>query len=510
LPSDIDAKQRTAWDEVRSRRTAWGVFGLQVTSNGIGVLVVALYFWLLYPSKDELGPQNLNLLAFGVWVAMLLVLAVPPNVYLLKRGISWVQEMRPPTSTERKILFGLPTAETLSAFVSWIGGAVIFGLINEDVARTSIGIALAGLVTCTMLYLQLEGYLRPLFALSLRNAPVPKDRRDVFPRLMLAWLLGSAVPLLAIGLVSVISPGELDAERLAWITAIGALAGGIVMALAARSVLRPIERIRDGLLQVEQGDLNVELPVDDLGELGRLTEGVNNLAAGLREREQLRETFARQVGQANLADLELAAGGPTGVGERREVTVLFVDLTGYTTFSEKHEPEEVVDMLNRFFSVVVAVVNREGGWINKFEGDAALCIFGAPRDQPDHALRALRAGAAIPDELEQKGGMLRARVGLATGEVIAGFIGTHERHEYTVIGDVVNVAARLCDAARDQSSGVLADESTVGSVGVADGWKETGRIAMKGRSERVTAFTLDHSEHTGANRSLLGWIPRVR
>ena len=96
----------------------------------------------------------------------------------------------------------------------------------------------------------------------------------------------------------------------------------------------------------------------------------------MREREELRELFGRQVGQADLADMAFA-GRTVGQGTRREVTVLFVDLRGYTRYSERHEPEEVVAMLNRFFRVVVAVVNREGGWINKFEGDAALCLFGA-------------------------------------------------------------------------------------------------------------------------------------
>ena len=99
--------------------------------------------------------------------------------------------------------------------------------------------------------------------------------------------------------------------------------------------------------------------------------------------------------------------------------------------------------------------------MNKFEGDAALCIFGAPQDQPDHAMRALRAAEALPHELEHGGGPLEAGIGVASGEVLAGFVGTAERYEYTVIGDVVNLASRLCEAAKEQPSGVLASATTV-------------------------------------------------
>ena len=217
---------------------------------------------------------------------------------------------------------------------------------------------------------------------------------------------------------------------------------------------------------------------------------MNHLAAGIREREELRDLFHRQVGQAGLADLVPAGEEPTAMGEQREVTVLFVDLRGYTRFAERHAPKEVVAMLNRFFRVVVAVVNREGGWVNKFEGDAALCIFGAPQDQPDHAMRALRAAEALPHELEHSGGPLEVGIGVASGEVLAGFVGTAERYEYTVIGDVVNLASRLCEAAKEQPSGVLASATTVDMSGSREGWKPSGRINVRGRRERATVFTL--------------------
>jgi len=473
---------------VRARSAVLGMVRLQLTANGLGVLVVLLYFWLLLPGPELGGGGDLNAVVFGTYLAVMLVVALPVNAALLHRAVRWVRENRAPGVRERKLLFSLPTAETASALVSWFGAAVLFGWINDDIQRVAVGIALAGVVTCTLLYLLLEGHFRPLFALALRNAELPEDRRDVGPRLMLAWILGSGVPLLAIAFTNLISPVPLDPGRLAWLATASALAGGVVMFVAARSVTRPVLRIRDGLRRIEQGDLDHELPIDDLGELGRLAEGVNHLAAGLREREELRDLFGRQVGRADLVELALSGNE----GEQREVTVLFVDLRGYTRFAERHTPAEVVAVLNRFFGAVVAVVNREGGWVNKFEGDAALCIFGAPQLLEDHAARALRAARSLPRELEQGAGPLAAGIGVATGEVLAGFVGTPERFEYTVIGDVVNVAARLCEAAKDDDAGVFAAASSVAAAAATgddtSGWESAGRIGVRGRSGRAEVF----------------------
>lgn len=477
--------------EVRARSTVRGVVRLQILANSLGVAAVIAYFRFLFPvqAQSEMGDFDLNVVVFGTYLAAMILLALPLNALVLRRTVVWVREGTVPTDRQRKLLFSLPTFETLSALLSWIGAAVLFGVVNSDVQRVSVGIALAGVVTCTLLYLLLEGHFRPLYALALLDADLPEDRRDVLPRLMLAWVLGSGVPLIAVSLSSFIGPEPLDGRRLAWIAAISFIAGGVVMGVAATSVARPLLRVRDAMRQIERGELDVHVPVDDLGELGRLAEGVNNLADGIREREALRELFNRQVGQAGLADLALTAGGPV-VGERREVTVLFVDLRGYTRFAETHPPEAVVAMLNRFFRIVVAVVNREGGWVNKFEGDAALCLFGAPQDQPDHADRALRAAAALPRELSRADDVLSAGIGVASGGVLAGFVGTAERFEYTVIGDVVNLASRLCDEAKSTRGGVLASASTLDEASQGDQWASAGDLTIRGRLGKAKVFAL--------------------
>ena len=472
----------------RARATISGVLWLQVLANGTGAAVVALYLRFLFPGPPDAGRTELNLLIFTLFLGVTLLVGLPINVLVLRRAVTWVRDARPPSAKERWFVFRLPLFETLASLVTWLGAAVIFGFINTTQQRVSLAIALSGLVTCTLLYMLLEAHFRPVYALALVDADLPEGRRDVFPRLMLAWFLGSGLPLLGRGLSPLAGETTMDKTRLPWLGLAGIIGGGAVMWAAAVSISRPLGDVRDALHRVELGDLDTTIPVDDLGELGQLAEGVNHLVVGLREREQIRELFGQQVGQAALA--ELTQAGPDQGSDRREVTVLFVDLQGYTRFSERHTPEEVVAMLNRFFRAVVAIVNREGGWVNKFEGDAALCIFGAPALQPDHASRALRAASALPRELSRIADVLPAGIGVASGEVLAGFVGTAERYEYTVIGDVVNLAARLCDLAKDQRSGVLADLATVAAAGGPEEWLDVGKVRVRGRRERAQVATL--------------------
>lgn len=487
-PSSADPAVALAKSRVRLR----GVMAYQATANAIGVAAVAGYFGFLYPTDSEIGlnRSGVNLVAFGLYVLAMVLLGIPLHVVLIKRAAGWVWEGRRPTDTERRRLFNLPLAQTSGALISWVGASILFGVVNYRADRIAIAIFFAGVVTCTLLYLLLEGHFRPVFALALRDADLPADRRDVLPRLMLAWMLGSGVPLAAIGLSPLLSKVPMDARRLGWLAAACIFGGGLVMGVAARSVARPLNRIREALKEIEQGNPDTWVPIDDLGELGRLAEGVNDLAAGIREREELRDVFRRQVGQAGFADMDIDMSSAIRPSARREVTVLFVDLRGYTRFAEMNPPESVVAMLNRFFAIVVSVVTREGGWINKFEGDAALCLFGAPQDQPDHADRAMRAAAALPGELARAHGVPGAGIGVATGQVISGFIGTPERFEYTVIGDVVNLASRLCDEAKETDKGVLAAAESYHAAVHRDDWRPAGRIAIRGRQARAVVYTV--------------------
>ncbi|HZK31739.1 MAG TPA: adenylate/guanylate cyclase domain-containing protein, partial [Corynebacterium sp.] len=170
-------------------------------------------------------------------------------------------------------------------------------------------------------------------------------------------------------------------------------------------------------------------------------------------------------------------------GEDRRVAVIFVDVIGSTTFAVNHSPEEVVSELNNFFDVVVEVVHRNRGVINKFQGDAALAIFGAPLNLNDATSHALTAARELRTEL--RGLRLEAGIGVAAGHVVAGHIGGHDRFEYTVIGDAVNQAARLTELAKDTPGRILTNMSTLRSANEAERarWTALKSIELRGRHQ---------------------------
>lgn len=478
----------------QARSTVRGVLVLQLLANGAGALVVVVYLRLLFPVALPDGGRALgiNLTAFTIYLGVTVIVAIPVNAVVLHRNVGWVRAGRDPSWVERLKVLTLPFFETVSAFLAWVGAAVLFGVLNDRGTRVSVGIVLAGLITCSLLYLLLERHFRPVFALALEHATLPPNRREILPRLMLAWLLGSAVPLVALGMAAINVPSDQLAglgTQVAVATAVSVIAAGLVMRAAATAVALPVEEVRSAMARVEEGDLGVEVRVTNVGELGRLQAGFNAMVAGLREGRQLRDLLGRQIG-GQVVEHQLLTGDALG-GEAREVSVLFVDLAGFTAFAERHEPTQVITELNRFFAIVVSAVMAEGGMVNKFEGDAALCIFGAPADLPGHQARALRAAVRIPEVVHRQLPSVGVGVGVATGTVVAGHLGTRERFEYTVIGDAVNLAARLADLAKVHPGNALATVTTVTAAGPdASSWCPLGPLTVRGRQAPVEVAEL--------------------
>jgi adenylate cyclase len=202
---------------------------------------------------------------------------------------------------------------------------------------------------------------------------------------------------------------------------------------------------------------------------------------GLQEREQVRELFGRYVGD-EVARRALEKKPELG-GENRQVGVIFVDVIGSTGFAVSRSPQEVVKALNTFFDVVVDVVHRNRGIINKFEGDAALAVFGAPLPLDDIAGHCLAAARELKQELD--GQELPAGIGVSVGNVVAGHIGAKDRFEYTVIGDAVNSAARLTELAKETPGRVLTSAATVRQANEPEQarWTMMKSVELRGRRE---------------------------
>jgi adenylate cyclase len=238
--------------------------------------------------------------------------------------------------------------------------------------------------------------------------------------------------------------------------------------------------------RVERGDLDAEVVVYDGTELGLLQAGFNHMVEQLRERERLRDLFGRHVG-TDVAQRAMSSEFALG-GERCEATVMFVDIIGSTALTQRRDADAVVAILNSFFDSVVRVIAVEGGFVNKFQGDGALCVFGAPVQQHDHAVRGLRAARALADELAPNP-EIAAAIGVSSGEVVAGNVGAADRYEFTVIGDAVNEAARLTEQAKLRNTHILVSDRTIAAARAGnDGWIAGETLQLRGRSEPTRTY----------------------
>jgi class 3 adenylate cyclase len=235
--------------------------------------------------------------------------------------------------------------------------------------------------------------------------------------------------------------------------------------------------------------------VYDSSEIGVLQSGFNDMAAEIAERELLRDLFGRHVGH-DVAKHALR-NGTAFTGNVCQAGVVFVDLAGYTALAADNPPDRVAAVLNAFFHIVVDVIDNHGGYVNKFEGDAALAIFGAPLTLDNPAGKALTAARSLRDALKAHRDVPDFGIGVTHGRVFAGNIGAEGRYEYTVIGDPVNEAARLSDLAKNRAGRLLASAIAVSDGGPAEGahWQVGGDVMLRGRRQATTLAEPAHLIH---------------
>jgi adenylate cyclase len=412
------------------------------------------------------------------------------------RTLRWLRDGTMPSPADARRALRMPSDLAVIAVVLWVlGGAAIAvaaAAVGEDAPTVSGicgGIVLAALASAGLTYLLTSRFNQPVARLALAACP-PREVPilGVRWRLLLIWVLTSAVPVVGLVLVLTAPHGKTHIIAAGVVVCVVTLVvGGLATALAARAIGEPLRGIVDALRDVGQGRLDVAVEIEDGGEIGLLQAGFNEMVAGLRERERIQDLFGRHVGPA-VAE-QAISDGVTLSGEARDVVALFVDITGSTRLTRETDPPEFVRMLNRFFEVVVEEVADNGGLLNKFEGDAALCVFGAPAPLPDPATAALRAARRIRDRVAAMG-ELEIGIGVAAGPVIAGQIGTASRLEYTVIGDAVNEAARLTDLAKRVEGRILASEDAVTAADEAEraNWVRGRVLRLRGREAPTRSY----------------------
>ncbi|HYF24943.1 MAG TPA: adenylate/guanylate cyclase domain-containing protein [Baekduia sp.] len=464
-----------------------------VVAGGLGLLA-------LYVPDIEAGVFWRIFLVCQVLVAIENVLAIHTAWRLVRPADAW---LRGDGSPERAIaawraLAGLP----LRFVRHWRALPVVLNVVPVSVYVTlelgeplwpsvlavALGAAVVLLYGIFLRFFALELIMRPVLERVCEDLPDGAELGQA--TVPLAWRLMVALPAMNIvtGVVAVgfSSPDE-GLETLGVGVVVTILVSFTISfelaLLVLRSILEPIQDLQRGTLRVARGDFGTRVPVLGSDEVGRLAGDFNQMARRLEERERLHEAFGAFVAP-ELADRVLAEGTVLE-GEEVEVTVLFLDIRGFTAFAEHTSAREVVQRLNDFYDRVVPILHRHGGHANKFVGDGLLGVFGAPDRLADHADAAVAAALEIA-RMVRESDTLRIGIGVNSGPVLAGTIGGGGRVEFTVIGDPVNTAARVEALTRETGDDVLITSATRALLRADHGpFESRGTVEVKGRREPV-------------------------
>lgn len=495
---------RLAYERLGPRYPPAALVALFALAYAIGLFGVGLL--RLY---QDMSDADLAIVA-GVVVALVLlenVLGLRVALRLIAPARPWLEGDRSPEAATRAwvALAGLPVN-----FVTrgrWI--AVLFNVVPvalfvtlllglEPVAFAILGAGAAVLLVYGVMlrWFGMEVLLRPV--LREVSCDLPDEGALHVASVPLRWKLLLTIPAMNVVtgvLVSGISSAR-DTQNLAdlgWSVAIAVVVSFTISLeltiLLTRSVGDQIDALRRATQAVAKEERGVRVPVLATDETGALARSFNQMVAGLEERERLREAFGAFV-DPGIVERVIEQGTTDLEGEEVEVSVLFLDIRGFTALAEVMEAQALVAKLNEFYGRVVPVLERHGGHANKFIGDGLLGVFGAPERLDDHADRAVLAALHIAQEIRDAyGGQLRIGIGINSGRVLAGTLGGGGHVEFTVIGDAVNTAARVEEATRVTGDDILVTDATRRLLTLPfNGFAERPGVALKGKRAQVQVY----------------------
>ena len=266
------------------------------------------------------------------------------------------------------------------------------------------------------------------------------------------------------------------------------------VSILAKTLLAPIYLITDGMKKIEKGDYSANVEIETKDEFQRMGGVFNDMVKGLKERELIKDTFGKYVTK-QVADNILENLGRIDLeGEKKDVTVLFADIRQFTPYAENHLPEEVIKTLNEYFAMMIDVIFRNEGTLDKFIGDCIMVIFGAPLQMSDHPLRAVKTAIEMQSALEDFNQRRTSEgkepisigIGINSGEAIVGNVGSEKKVEFTVVGDSVNIASRL--ESNSKKGQILIGKNTYKRVKDYITAKKLGCIEMKGKTNQIEIY----------------------
>lgn len=455
-------------------RAFWLLYGSSILGINLGGIISALLVLRVLGFDILLLPI--------IYILVTIILGMSASWFIFRPILRWHRDPhRYDANALRILVLRIPTLQSRVCGILWLIGCV-FVLFLADNAHDSavfgISALSAGALSTFMSYCVALRIIRPVAAQIVTGHEDTGIELPVGWRLFLCWLTMNFIPACDIFILQFShNPASHGASLI--ILGFSIPVSFLTHVLISSSITTPIQEIHRAIWQGRRGN-HVRLPIYDGSEIGTLQSGFNELMEGIDQNKRIKDLLNHYVG-AEVATQAMARPPHLG-GEKKYVAILFVDIIGSTEFAMNHSPEEVATELNKFFEIVVRVVHQHKGIINKFEGDAALIIFGAPSPLIDAPSQALATARELQKELSN--GPLSCGIGVAAGKVMAGHIGGSQRYEYTVIGDAVNEAARLTELAKSTPGGVLTTVSTLQESNEAEQarWVRLKSVELRGRS----------------------------
>jgi adenylate cyclase len=490
--------QRATGRNMAIRYAAGLACGHLIGTADAAAIVIPLHRQFADGAQAYFAPPGLVIVAAIVVLGTVAVAA--GGIANLVPVLRWFVSRQQPNPDQRRSAMRLLVRQSVILAVVWAASGMTILLANLDgLATLALPVLLAvvfgGTAAASLSLLLTQRSLRPIMVAATQGTEGLVVAPSVLARLVGTWLLGSGLPCLAIaGLVLTRSNGWIVQKTgsvempILVVTLVAILIGLPVMIMTSRSISDPVREVVDAMAHVERGRIDTFVGVYEKSELGRLQDGFNRMVTGIGERDRLRDLFGRYVG-ADVARRAIEEGTSLS-GDVREAAILFIDLVGSTTLAASRPPQEVARVLNDFFRIVVSAVDDHRGLINKFQGDAALAVFGAPLAHDDSASAALATARLLRSEL-QRLPQVDFGIGVSAGPVFAGNIGAENRYEYTVVGDAVNEAARLADYAKTLEQRIVSSAAAIdrADAGERAQWVSDSETVLRGRSDLTQVWT---------------------
>ncbi|MCP5261242.1 MAG: adenylate/guanylate cyclase domain-containing protein [Rhodoferax sp.] len=429
----------------------------------------------------------------------------------------------PAHAVQRRRALLVPGFLALLSMAAWVLAALVWGFLWPWLKggfdflaslRHAFGMALvAGPTVGLFVFLAAERVWRErLPVLFPRGDLAATGARNwsVRTRMMVVFLFASSVPMLVMSVATTARVRRIrgaDTDTAALIlqnmitVQIVLVVTGLVLAVVlarflADSVSAPLRELQAAMVRVEQGDLQTHCAVVSNDEIGAVTAGFNHMVDGLRDRERVHDAFGRYV-SPEIRD-EILSGRTDLAGDQRDVTVLFADLRGFTTWAETSPATEVVEGLNAYFTEMELAIRAHGGLVLQFIGDEIEAVFGAPLSDDRHADHAVAAALEMQRRLEAWNVVRRRAgkrtldhgIGIHSGSVLAGNIGSAQRMSYALVGDPVNVASRIESLNKQLGSHILVSGTTYALLREPMALQALPAVRVKGRSAEVEVYRL--------------------